>query len=567
MAVPTIGKYRIERLIKRGGMGAVYLGFDPELRRPAAIKVLRDNLDGDDLRERFRREAIAIAALRHPNIVTIFHADVEEGRPYIAMEYVPGETLADLIRRDALPLGRKLQIVEDVCGALGAAHRAGIVHRDIKPANILVDHDGTVKVVDFGIARTPDATLTQLGVLVGTLDYMAPEQLTDRAVDGRTDIFAVGVLLYELLANRRPFPGDFHATLAARVHHRDPIPLSDVYPEIDAATAAIVAMALEHDPARRYQDVQALREDLTAARLRLSAVGDETVVSPRACPPAPSTRVSGRLQAFPWRATAVAGATGLTIVLAAAMGVDPLASDAGATRLPLVRPPAPPTPGASLPPVAPVSHIPAPPAVRSPAAAAPPVEGPGPKPSPPPADRPVTPPPLRPGPSGVPGASVESPTPSVPGAVESGAVDEEPPRTQAPAPVAPPGQSPLAPPAVPTPVSVPAASERRLVRDAVERYMQAMSDRNLTAMAELRSLDPAMRAAMEAQFRELRSWKVTLADPFVSVNLDAATAMVTGRIKYQDVRSRDDRRGRVKDQNVTIELRKTAGAWLITGID
>src|SRR5262245_42066957 len=242
MAVRTIGPYRIERLIKRGGMGAVYLGVDPDLKRRAAVKVLRDDLEGDDDRERFRREAVAIAALDHPNIVRIFHAGVDEDQPYIAMEYVHGDTLAELMRRGAaLSLERKLQIVEDVCRALAAAHRADIVHRDIKPANILVGLDGTVKVVDFGIARTPDSALTQLGMLVGTLEYMAPEQFGDDGVDARADIYAVGVLLYELIAQKRPFAGDVPATVAARVLRRTPTSLSVACPEIDADIVAIVA--------------------------------------------------------------------------------------------------------------------------------------------------------------------------------------------------------------------------------------------------------------------------------------------------------------------------------------
>jgi len=288
MALPaTIGKYRIDKLIKRGGMGAVYLGFDPELKRPAAIKVLRDDLDDGDAQERFRREAVSVAALRHSNIVTIYHADVDDGRPYIAMEYIPGETLAELIRRNApMSLPRKLQIVEDVCGALAAAHRAGIVHRDIKPANVMVDGEEHVTLLDFGIARTPDATLTQTGAFVGTLSYMAPEQITDGTrADERSDVFAVGAVLFELIAGKPAFPRGVPAAAQGEA------PLLTDVSDVDRDVSAVVAKALRMDPAGRYRDVETLRADLAEARGAIET--GRTVISKRLWPrPEPAPAVS-----------------------------------------------------------------------------------------------------------------------------------------------------------------------------------------------------------------------------------------------------------------------------------
>jgi serine/threonine-protein kinase len=557
MAAGTIGQYRVERLIKRGGMGAVYLGVDPDLKRRAAIKLLRDDLDGDDARERFRREAMAIAALDHPNVIRIFHYGFDDDRPYIAMEFVEGETLGELIRRGAgLALERKLQIVEDVCCGLGAAHRAGIVHRDIKPANILVAHGGAVKVIDFGIARTPDTTLTQLGALVGTLDYMAPEQFNDCGVDDRTDIFAVGVLLYELITRMRPFAGDSGATLASRVRQRDPLSLSSVCPEIAPDIAAIVGKALEYDPDRRYQNVEALREALTAARRGSSAIGDETLVSPRGrtTPPTPVPPL-GDARAFTWRRAAIVGSAGLAL-LAVAVGIDRVLSSVDTPALPPVEAPAPPPRGASLPSIVAVAHIPAPPRAAAtpapPTPAATPVRSPAPAPTPAP-ERPKAPSP--------------PPSPGAPAPRDVIAVPSEPgvsPQVAAPAP--PPPPAPAAVPAAPPPASIFAPGARQLVREAVERYMQAMSNRDIAAIAAVRPLDTEVQRAMEANFAALRSWRVTLADPFVTVSMDATSARVTGKMKYENVRSLDGRQGRVKDQNVTIMLRRTAGGWQITDI-
>src|SRR5712672_2504125 len=173
-ALPTsIGNYEIVKLLGRGGMGAVYLARDPAIDRLVAIKLLGEGLENDpEFRERFSREARSAGRLRHQNIVTIFHIGDHESQPYIVMEYIPGETLADTIKRSApFPLTLKLRIAEDLCNGLGYAHRNGIVHRDIKPANIIVDAEESVKILDFGIARLGDTVLTRLGTIMGTPSY------------------------------------------------------------------------------------------------------------------------------------------------------------------------------------------------------------------------------------------------------------------------------------------------------------------------------------------------------------------------------------------------------------
>jgi serine/threonine protein kinase len=267
--VPRVGKYELRQLLKRGGMGALYLGYDPELEREVAIKLLREDLESDSCRERFVREARAVARLRHPNIVTIFDFGVHEDQQYIVMEYIPGDTIADLIRRRTpLPLTRKLELIEGVCRGLAHAHRAHIIHRDIKPANLMVDVDGTIKVLDFGIAKTAATTLTQEGALIGTINYMSPEQLQTGRVDQRSDIFAVGAVLYELVSYAQAFEGHVPDGIISKILYTDPVPLSTRCPDIDPGIGAIAARALHKNPDDRYQDLSALGAALAAVRLR-----------------------------------------------------------------------------------------------------------------------------------------------------------------------------------------------------------------------------------------------------------------------------------------------------------
>src|SRR5262245_59813553 len=206
-APSSIGRYSIVEVIGHGGMGALYLAWDPKLERQIAIKVLKE--DVDELRERFAREAKSAARLRHPHIVTIFELGEHEGQPYIAMEYIRGRTLAQIIRAgEHMPLGRTLEWMTALCDGLAFAHRAGIIHRDVKPANIMVDEQGSLKILDFGIARLAEASgFTQTGMMMGTLNYMSPEQVSGMSVDHRSDIFAVGLVFYELLTQKEAFPG------------------------------------------------------------------------------------------------------------------------------------------------------------------------------------------------------------------------------------------------------------------------------------------------------------------------------------------------------------------------
>jgi predicted Ser/Thr protein kinase/tetratricopeptide (TPR) repeat protein len=270
-----IGTYEVVRALGKGGMGTVYIARDPVIDRLVAVKLLREELDNPELRERFAREARSAGRLRHQNIVTIFHVGEHETHPFIVMEYIPGETFAALIsQRAELPVTRKLRLVEDLCRGLAYAHKSGIVHRDIKPANVLVDHDGTVKILDFGIARIGEQGLTRLGTMMGTLNYMSPEQINQGVADHRSDVFAVGLVLYELLTYQRAFPGDSFAVLQNIVYN-EPEPVAALCADLDVEVTTILQRALAKQPEARYQQLTDMAADLARVRKRLRASDDD----------------------------------------------------------------------------------------------------------------------------------------------------------------------------------------------------------------------------------------------------------------------------------------------------
>ena len=212
------GRYRLEERIGSGGMSTVYRAFDETLERWVAVKVLHGSMQDDSVQlERFRREARAVAQLSHPHIVGVIDAGEEDGRPYIVFEYVEGETLKDRIRRlGRLPVDEAIAYAIEIARALGAAHARGIVHRDVKPQNVLVDEEGSAKVTDFGIARSMDDTgLTAEGRVLGTTDYVSPEQALGHDVNGQSDIYSLGVVLYEMLVGDVPFHGETQVSVAS----------------------------------------------------------------------------------------------------------------------------------------------------------------------------------------------------------------------------------------------------------------------------------------------------------------------------------------------------------------
>ena len=272
-----IGKYEVIKPLRQGGMGILYLARDPRLDRSVVIKMIRADVDSAELRERFQQEAQAASRMRHPNIITIFDYGEFEAQPYVVMEYIEGESLAALIAKEVpLSFERKLRMMEDVCTGMAHVHDANMVHRDLKPDNLMVDGDrGRVKILDFGIARSMEAGPCGFTSGIGTPSYMAPEQITTGTVDRRSDIFAMGAILYELLTSRRAFNGSTSAEIVNKILHEQPLRIEQLSTEVDARVIAIVTKALAKAPADRYQTA----DDFRAALQSVRSAAHETQVS------------------------------------------------------------------------------------------------------------------------------------------------------------------------------------------------------------------------------------------------------------------------------------------------
>src|SRR4051812_13091908 len=271
------GRYKIVRKLGAGGMADVYLAEDQELGRRVAIKILNDRHAVDDsFIERFRREAKNAAGLSHPNIVSIYDRGEAEGTYYIAMEYLDGRSLKELVvARGPLPIPDAIAAMRQVLGALRFAHRKGVVHRDIKPHNVMADADGRLKVTDFGIARAGVSQMTEAGSIIGTAQYLSPEQARGTAVDQRSDLYSVGIVLYEMLTGQVPFTGDTPVEIAMKHLSTVPSPPSDLNDKVPHDLDAIVLRALSKEPEQRYQSSEEMDADLARVARGL-AVSDET---------------------------------------------------------------------------------------------------------------------------------------------------------------------------------------------------------------------------------------------------------------------------------------------------
>ena len=356
MSVATLaqGRYLLERELGRGGMATVHLARDAELDRPVAVKVLAGHLSGDeDLRERFVREARMAAGLSHPNVVQVFDAGEEDGRLYIVMEYVPGVTLADeLGRAGKLDPAAAVELALQACAGLQHAHESGLVHRDVKPGNLIVREDGALKITDFGIARAVEATqLTQVGSVLGTAAYLSPEQAAGERVTAATDIYGLGVVLYELLTGRTPFVIESLNDLLAKHRESAVTPVRELEPAVPEALEAAVMKCLARNPDYRPASAAALAHELAAASpepptvplpptsgVRATEVATAPLVRPDA--PAPGGRPNQRIRK-------VAAATALVVLALGAVGAgywvagrgeDPDPAPARQSEQPLVEP-------------------------------------------------------------------------------------------------------------------------------------------------------------------------------------------------------------------------------------
>jgi eukaryotic-like serine/threonine-protein kinase len=299
------GRYLVESELGRGGMATVFKGTDTVLGRPVAVKVLSPQYSGDaNFVTRFRREAQAAASLNHPNLVSVYDTGTDDGVHFIVMEFVEAKTLADYLAGGGRIMPeRSIEIAEAVCDALSVAHAHGIIHRDIKPANIMITSKGDVKVTDFGIARVISGadTLAQTAAVLGTASYLSPEQAQSQPVDQRSDIYSLGVALYEMVTGRPPFSGDSPVMVASKHVLEQPTPPSKLNADVSPELEAVIMKAMAKNPDNRYQDADEMRADLERARLgqgvqatpllpesartqRIAPAGPPTAVLPPAAP-------------------------------------------------------------------------------------------------------------------------------------------------------------------------------------------------------------------------------------------------------------------------------------------
>jgi eukaryotic-like serine/threonine-protein kinase len=272
-----LGRYQVEKELGKGAMGVVYLGRDPKINRVVAIKTmaLSQEFDADELtevKERFFREAETAGRLNHPNIVTIYDAGEEHDLAYIAMEFLKGKDLTSRTKGNALlPAKTVLEIIAKAADALDYAYTQNVVHRDIKPANIMYDEEkGEIKVTDFGIARITDSSKTKTGMVLGTPSYMSPEQLSGKKVDGRSDLFSLGVTMYQLLAGQLPFQADSMATLMFKIANEAHAPVTLFRGELPASIDTAIEKAMQKDPEQRYQRGAEFAKDVRACAAQIS---------------------------------------------------------------------------------------------------------------------------------------------------------------------------------------------------------------------------------------------------------------------------------------------------------
>ena len=349
-SLERIGPYEVLGLVGAGGMGTVYRARDTRLQRLVAIKIINTDVGEPELARRFESEALAASALNHPNILTVHEFGVHDGHQYLVTEFIEGETLRHRLGGGPLPIADALDIIIQVCSALVSAHAAGLIHRDVKPENVMIRPDGYVKVLDFGLAKLLPASQaaaenmtvslrTSPGMVLGTMGYMAPEQVRGLDVDQRADAWSVGVVLHEMISGRSPFPGSTSSDVIATVLERPPLPLSRGDEPVPAELERIVGKALAKKREERYQTIKDLEIDLRRLRQRMDAGTAISGSSAPALAPGRRSDASGRR----WWPVAAAALVVVALVSVAALGWQrwrspiPGSASATAASLPLRR--------------------------------------------------------------------------------------------------------------------------------------------------------------------------------------------------------------------------------------
>ena len=568
-----IGKYEVECVIGEGSMGVVYRAIDPLINRRVAIKVMADAVAQDaGLRDRFLREAQAAGSLQHPNVVTIYDFGEVDEHLFIAMEYVEGDDLGDLLtKKVTIRPSDALDLIIGLLHGLAYAHKRGIIHRDIKPANIRVDAEGKARLMDFGVAHLASSELTSTGMLLGTPAYMAPEQITGGAVTAETDLFSVGAVLYELLAGRRPFIGETLQSLMYSILNKAPEPLDKFIPKLPPGLNDVVMRALTKEPSHRYHSALAMANDLSAILNALEPEGKRTSLSLRAAidtalaqehKARKRRKVGGQIALF------AAGAV-LAAVLFGAARFFLTHRDAGAQREPAVTASGtlatPPTARDTARPV-PAAAEPNVPATAPPVASRPNIaveRVPRSSVTRPAVDTKSTPdrltsttPPSTADPKPVDSAASVTPPP-VPRV--SAPVERTPAVTQSSAGV----PAAVAPPPTAAPAPAPRENVAEQANAAIAAYARALESLDV---GQLRRAYPAIsadqRKAFEDFFRSIRTLKATLAVGNLQIEGASAEAQVTGSFDYVTTNGSSERR----PVNFVATLRRDHGSWILAAV-
>ncbi len=573
----TIGKYHVVRVIGEGGMGRVYEAIDPMIGRRVAVKTISLNASDADTRARFFREAQAAGRLSHPNLITIYDIGDADGLLFIVMEFLEGMDLSRKLREEQLPYDTKIQIMSDVCAALAFAHGHDVVHRDIKPANIFITSSGGVKILDFGLARGAASDMTQTGRILGTPNYMSPEQIRGDEVDHRADIFSAGVVFYELLTGRKAFEGDTVATTLYKVLETQPQPVHLIDGRLPVMLSDVIERALAKDRAARFQTSRELLEALMLAHDRTTQferANMETMAmqAPLATTNAPTPFPAAAVPLHRWPRAAirwvvvavVVGLVGFMLQARRAPDAPPatVSSPAVSEALQVAAPEATrsgisETPASAAPVAPPAEHR-----EQTKAARTTPLERPATR------EKSSTPPPSVVTPSSADKASGATPAPASPPPTASGAPPATSISTALPIespPVAPVTTAPQAPP--PTAAAVPSArpddNPAAAVQALLTRYRAALEARDIGALERIwPGLAGRQENAIKNEFEHSRAIAVGVDN--VDIRPTAGGASVRCRRSYA-VTTADGQTLRTAT-TMLMTLTRRDGAWIIDTI-
>ncbi|HKE85123.1 MAG TPA: protein kinase [Vicinamibacterales bacterium] len=565
-----IGRFAITKLLGRGGMGEVYLARDPIIDRMVAIKVIGSGLEDDAGRHRLLREARAAGRLHHSNIVSVFEAGEYENRLFIAMEYVPGETLGSMIRRRAaVTLRRRLEMIESACAGLAHAHRAGVVHLDIKPDNLMLEETGVVKVLDFGISRMLQSETRATGQGAGTLRYMSPEQVQGAPLDHRSDVFSLGCSLFELVTYAPAFSGSTQEIVTQIAV--GPVPsLLSVAPELDPRLDQIIRRAMALEPTKRYDDLEVMRAELAQVRAGIDPASDvanaSLLASDGGAIITPSQRTSRRGSV--WRSRA-AIAVGVLVMLVAATLVlvyrdGRVSTDDRSAATPATTSPA---PTINEPPIVVEKPAPAPPqddtarqSARGDRAAIPERPGKNSADAAPPnavttsPDRSRAPVEPRAGAAG----DLSTTTPNAPPPV----VNETPPTPTPPAAAAPPAPAAAATPIAP---ALEMAPDSAAIMKILSGYDAAYQSLDVGAVLKVfPSLGSGQVEQLRRTFAGVTAYEMKTRVKRVDVKNDTATVLAT--VSRRMTPRVGDRRPIANEFDTEFQLRRSGGEWIIVSV-